>query len=132
MTEAEVLAGVRACVAQALGVPAEEIQPQQRLTGDLGADSLDLLDLTFQLEKRFQVKISPRDIEKRGRAKLNGQPWDVDGVLTSGALAEVRAALPEVPAEELPDGLKTDALPRAFRVQTFVNLVARLLEEQKQ
>lgn len=130
MTEAEILAGVRACIAHALDVPEDRLQPHQRLIGDLGADSLDLLDLTFHLEKRFAVKISPRDIEKRGRARLGGQPWEVDGVLTPAALAEVRASLPEVPAEELKDGLKADALPRSLRVQTFVNLVARLLQEQ--
>jgi len=131
MTEAEILGGVRACIAHALGIEADSLQPQQRLIGDLGADSLDLLDLTFQLEKRFHVKISPRDIEKRGRARLNGQPWDIDGVLTAAALAEVRSGLPEVPAAELPEGLKAETLPRLFRVQTFVNLVARLIEEQK-
>jgi acyl carrier protein len=131
MTEAEILGGVRACIAQALGIEADSIQPQQRLIADLGADSLDLLDLTFQLEKRFHVNISPRDIEKRGRARLNGQPWDIDGVLTAAALAEVRAALPEVPVAELPEGLKAESLPRLFRVQTFVSLVARLIEEQK-
>lgn len=131
MTEAEILAGVRACVAQALGVAEDTVRPEQRLIGDLDGDSLDLLDLTFQLERRFQVKISPRDIEKRGRTKLKGQPWDIDGVLTPAALAEVRAAMPEVPADELKDGLKAEVLQRVFRVQTFVNLVARLLKEQE-
>lgn len=130
MTRDEVLVGVKECVSQALDVPVAEIREEQRLIGDLGGDSLDLLDLTFHLERRFSVKISPRDIEKRGRAKLGGTPWEVDGVLTPAALAELRGAMPEAPPEELRGGLTVDGVPRTFRVATMVNLVVRLLEER--
>jgi acyl carrier protein len=129
MTRDEIVSGVKECVAQALDVPVVEIREEQRLIADLGGDSLDLLDLTFHLEKHFRVKISPRDIEKRGRAKLGETPWEVDGVLTSAALAELRSAMPEVPSQELAEGLKVDHLPRVFRVATMVNLVERLLKE---
>jgi acyl carrier protein len=130
MTRDEILAGVKECVSQALDVPVAEIREEHRLIGDLGGDSLDLLDLTFHLERRFSVKISPRDIEKRGRAKLGGTPWEVDGVLSSAALAELRSSMPEVPPEELKEGLTVDGVPRVFRVATMVNVVSRLLEEQ--
>jgi acyl carrier protein len=131
MTREEVLRGVRECVAGALDREAGEIGEHQRLIGDLGAESLDLLDLTFQLERRFHVRISPREMERRGRAKLNGVAWEVDGVLTDAARAELRAAMPETPAEEIRPGLTVDEVPRLFRVATMVNLIERLVAEQE-
>ncbi|MBM3334666.1 hypothetical protein FJY63_08395 [Candidatus Sumerlaeota bacterium] len=130
MNRDEVLAGVCECLAEALDIPAAPIRADQTIIGDLGADSLDLLDLTFHLERKFNVSISPRDIERRAKEKLNGQPLETDGIYTPQALAELRKALPEIPAEELGEGLTVASLPRRFRVATMVNIVCRLLEEK--
>jgi acyl carrier protein len=130
MRREEVLQGVRECVAAALETPAASVGEHDRLIDDLGAESLDVLDLVFQLEQRFKVSISPRDIERRAKEKLDGKPLEVDGVYTPEALAELRKLLPEVPPEELADGLRVAELPRRFRVSTMAGLVCRLLEEK--
>lgn len=126
----EIFAGVRECLVTSLGCLPESVREESRIIHDLGADSLDLLDLTFQLERRFGVSISPRDIERRAVGQLAGRPLEVDGVYTREALEGLRTALPEIPPAELGDGLTVAELPRRFRVATMVNLVARLLEEK--
>ncbi|MCX7048460.1 MAG: phosphopantetheine-binding protein [Candidatus Sumerlaeota bacterium] len=128
MTREEISEGVRACVARVVDKECASIRLGDRIIDDLGADSLDLLDLVFQLEQRFSLKISPRGIERRAREQLGGAPLEVDGIYTATALAELRNALPEIPSEEFKEGLKSSALPRLFRVETFVNLVERLLD----
>ena len=130
-TRDDMLAGVRECLASALDIPAEGIAAESTLVGDLGADSLDILDIIFQLEQRFKIRINPREIEMRAREGLDGKPFEVDGVYTPEALAELRKALPEVPETELADGLPVADLPRRFRTVTMVNLVERFLEEQR-
>jgi len=130
MTRDAVLEGVRECLTSALDVDQQSLVEEAKLIEDLGADSLDLLDLTFQLEQRFSIRISPRDIERQAREKLNGAPLEIDGLYTPEALAELRRAMPEVPADELADGLTQGQLPQRFRVATMVNLVHRLIEEQ--
>jgi acyl carrier protein len=127
MTRDDIFRGVRECLAAALDIPAESIQLDSKVIEDLGADSLDLLDATFHLEQRFKVSISPREVERRAREALQGAPLDVDGVYTPEALAEIRRLLPEIPAVELSDGLRTIDLPRRLRVESLVNLVERLL-----
>ena len=54
----------------------------------------------------------------------------MEGVYTPAAVTELRAALPDIPAEELHEGLTVADLPRTFRVSTMVNLVRKLLEEK--
>ena len=132
MTRAEIFAGVRDCLVEVIDIADPgSVREETEIIGELGADSLDLLALTFQLEQRFKVKISPRDIERRARQKLGAVPLEVDGVYTSEAISVLREALPEIPAEELREGLTVAHLPRLFRVATMVSLVSRLLEEKK-
>lgn len=131
MTREEIFTGVCQCLAKVVEVEAGRVKESDRLLADLGADSLDLLHLIFELEQRFQIKISPGDIERRAKARLGGEPLEVDGIYTAAALAEFRRVMPEVPPEELPEGLTSADLPHRFRVSTMMNLVSRLLEEKE-
>lgn len=128
MIQKEIFQGVAACVARVVDCDPAIVKPGDRIIGDLGADSLDLLDLVFQLEQQFKIRIQPRDLERRAQAALGETPLEVDGIYTPAALAQLRRMLPEVPESELGEGLSTARLPYSFRVQTFVNLVARLRE----
>jgi acyl carrier protein len=128
----EVFNGVKKCLVAALDIEPEVVTEEARIIADLGADSLDLLDLVFQLEQEFGIKISPREIERRTREKLGNVEIEHDGVYTGEMVAELRLAMPEVPDEELPDGLRAAELPRRFRVATMINLVSGLLAEQNQ
>jgi len=129
MNRDEIARGVRECVAAVVDIDPATIEETDSIIDDLGADSLDLLDLVFHLEQRFKVRINPRGIERAAQEKLGSTPVEIEGVYTPEALVELRTALPEVPADELQDGLRTAELPRRFRMATFVALVSRLLEK---
>lgn len=66
----DVLAGVRECLAESLALQPGEIQPGSRLIDDLGADSLDFLDLLFNLEQRFALKLRSMDLDALLRVDL--------------------------------------------------------------
>ena len=53
----EILPGVAACVAESLALDADEVTLKALLIPELGADSLDFIDILFLLEKRFQIKL---------------------------------------------------------------------------
>lgn len=129
MNHDDILLGVRECVAGVVDKNVSDVGADDRIIGDLGADSLDLLDLVFQLERRFSIRISLRGIEKRVQEELGETPLEIDGVYTPEAIALLGRALPEVPPDELTEGLAVNRLPYVFRVRTFANLVAHLLEE---
>ncbi len=130
MNDDDVLAGVCACVAKVVDADPSEVAADRRIIGDLGADSLDLLDLVFQLEQHFGIRIKTRDIERRVQGELGGAPLTADGKYTAEALALLRKAMPEAPASEMAEGLRPADLPYRFRVSTFASLVKRLIKEQ--
>ena len=131
MNNDEISFGVCKCLSEVLKIDEKSIRPEDRVIGDLGADSLDLLDLIFQMEQHFGLRIKPRDIERRAKEALGKTPLEIDGVYTPEALAQLCQSMPEVPADEMVQGLRINKLPYLFRVQTFINLVGRLRSEQK-
>jgi len=77
-TKEEVFSKVQGALVDALGVDEEEVTPAARLVGDLGAESIDFLDIVFRLEKAFDIKIPrgelfPEDILTNAQYVENGR-----------------------------------------------------------
>ncbi len=131
--DAEIFSTVRACFAEALGLDDDEVEYDSKVIDDLGAESLDLLDIVYRLERAFDIRIPRGGIEKVTREGLEkGEVYEVNGVLTELALDKLAAAMPEVPRDEFRPGLKASEVPFLFRVATFYRLVVNLLEGGEQ
>jgi acyl carrier protein len=91
-TKDEVFLKVRGALVEALGVDEEEVVPEARLVGDLGAESIDFLDIVFRLEKAFEIKIPrgelfPEDILTNAQYVQNGR-------MTAGGLEQLKQRMP--------------------------------------
>lgn len=132
MTNPEILEALKPLIVQVMGVRPENIRPESVLVADLGAESIDLLDLTFLIEEKFQVRIEANEIEREARKRLPDGVYEKDGFLTEAALDEIRKAIPELDASKLVKGLRKMDLPALLTVSFFVNLIARKLAAQKE
>jgi acyl carrier protein len=126
----DLLATVRACVADVLAIDAAKVTPNSSLIADLGAESLDFLDLVFRLETEYGVKI-PRDGIRLAAQDGLTEGFDKGGVLTDEALERMRILMPEIPAAKMGAGLRTHQIPELFTTETFVRLVAWRLADSK-
>src|SRR5579859_8127044 len=89
----EIFTKVSATLVEALNVDEEEIKPASTLQGDLGAESIDFLDIVFRLEREFGIKI-PRG-ELFPESIFQGDPEFVqDGKVTDKGLNELRTKMP--------------------------------------
>ena len=128
MTKEEIFRDLQSVMVEALHIPDDKIIWQAKLIDDLGMDSLDLLDLLFQMEQKFNIRLSSRDFENRAKQELGETPVEINDVFTPQALERLRRTMPEVPPEELLPGLTRQELPRRFRVATLVNWVVKAKE----
>ena len=85
-TKEEIYEKIKVALVDALGVDEDEIQPEATLVGDLGAESIDFLDIVFRLEKAFDIKIPrgelfPEDV-------LTDPKYVQDGRVTEVGLAD--------------------------------------------
>lgn len=128
MSDQEIYDKLRDCIAQTIGIEEDKVTPDASLIEDLGADSLDLLDLVFRLEQTFRIRISRGDIERKAKEALPAEDFEKDGLLTEEAKAALRLELPEVPPERFATLSRPSEIPRLFTARTFVRLVKRQME----
>ena len=132
MEDKEIYEKVEEAIVEALGVEPEEVEPNSVLFDDLGAESLDLLDIVFRLEKTFDIKIPRGGIQQDVLAAEGVKEEDVvvDGALTALGVEKLRERMPEVDQEKIHEGFRTDDIPTLFTVQTFVTIVKHQLENK--
>ena len=112
LAEEEIFEKVQESLVDALGVDDDEVTKDATLVGDLGAESIDFLDIVFKLEKAFDITIpraelSPEDI-------LTNSDYVQDGVVTSNGLDELKRRMPWANLSEF---------EKNPRVQDFGNLL---------
>lgn len=130
MTEAKILDELKPLLLETLGASPERIRMESVLVADLGAESIDLLDLSFRIEEKFKVTIEANELEREAKKRLPGGLFEKDGFLTEEALAELHRAAPELDPARLVKGLRKMDLPSLLTVGFFVHLIARKLAAQ--
>ena len=91
-TKDEIFAGVRDVLVEALAVDEEEVTMEATLVDDLGAESIDLLDIVYQLEKTFSIKIDRSELIPEDL--LTDAQYVVDGKLTASGIEELKKRMP--------------------------------------
>ncbi len=104
MGEQEVFEKVRACIADSLAVELETVTLQSRLIDDLGADSLDFVDIIFQLENDLDVKVRESEFNFITRLDFSSPEVMQEGSLTEDVLEKLDSWLPALQA--VPDRTK--------------------------
>ena len=116
---------VAEAMADALACDLDEVKLDASPINDLGAESIDFLDIVFRLERAFGVKLPRGKIIEDARGDLSESEFDQGGVVTEAGLERLKVFLSEVPAERFSTPLNADDIPKLFTVETFCKLVIR-------
>jgi acyl carrier protein len=128
-TQEEIYTKVSATLVEALNVEEEEINPRSTLQGDLGAESIDFLDIVFRLEREFGIKI-PRN-ELFPESIFQGDPEFVqDGKVTAKGLAELREKMPFADLQEFEKNPQLSNLSDLFTVDMITRYIQGKLESK--
>src|SRR5438876_5460749 len=127
-SQEEIYTKVSATLVEALNVDEEEIKPTSTLQGDLGAESIDFLDIVFRLEREFAIKI-PRG-ELFPESIFQGDPEFVqDGRVTDKGLAELRARMPFADLSNFEKNPELTAISDLFTVDMITRYIQGKLGE---
>ena len=125
MTHDDIFAKVRTTLVDALSVDDEQVTPAARLKADLGAESIDFLDIVFRLEKQFQVTI-PRE-ELFPESIFQGDAAFVaNGKVTPAGLAALEKQMPYADLSDFKKDPRLDKVEDLFTV----DLIVRYLESK--
>ena len=122
----EIFDKVQEVMIDALGVDDDEVTIGATLMGDLGAESIDFLDIVFRLEKVFAIKI-PREELFPAEDLMNNSEFIHNGKLTEKGLAELRDKMPHTDLTEFEKDPDINKMGDLFTVNAIVNYVENKL-----
>jgi acyl carrier protein len=112
---------VREALVDALGVDEDEVVPAARIGADLGAESIDYLDIVFRLEKAFNIKIPRGDLFPDNI--LTSEEFVQNKKLTEKGLAELKARMPYADLKKFEQNPNVDDIADLFTVNMIVGYV---------
>ncbi len=122
--------GVSEVLQEALGVDAEDVKPGATLTGDLGAESIDFLDIQFRMEKRFSTPERPFKIEQGElfpENMLQDPAMVQNGKVTDAGMALLRQKLPHIDFSTFDGDRNVKSLSEVFTVKSLCDFLERKL-----
>lgn len=122
LSNAEIESAVRTIVAESLGRKLDDVTLESVLMADLGAESLDFLDIVFRLERDFSIEITRGEMERASRGDMSAEEFAPGGVISEAGLARLRELMPEA-RDRIKPGLRPSTILTLFSVQTFANMV---------
>jgi len=125
----EIVSKVTESLVDALGVDEEEVTLEASLTDDLGAESIDFLDIVFRLEKAFGIQIPRGDLFPENL--LSSPEYVKDGKLTEEGMQVLHEKMPYADLSEFEKNPLVSELGQLFTVEMIVNYVADRAQSQK-
>jgi acyl carrier protein len=130
MSREEIFLKVRDVLVEALGVDEDEVTPKATLQQDLGAESIDFLDIVFRLEKAFSIKIPRGELFPEDLDTLRNDPSYVsDGKITTAGMAELRKRMPYADFTDFEKNPLVDEAGSLLTVDTVTNYVEAKLKQ---
>lgn len=124
MEQNEMFLVVKDCLVETLGIDKESVTIDSSLYDDLGAESLDLLDVFFRIEKKINVRISMGDVQKRLQGGLSEEEFfDSNGIVTPLGLDHIKKLLPDKDLAEITGDLDMTNLSSLFTVKHLVEMI---------
>ena len=122
MSRDEIFGEVQEVLVDALGVDDDEVTGEATLMGDLGAESIDFLDVVFRLEKAFGIKI-PREELFPIENLMSNPEYVSSGKMTETGLVELRTKMPHTDFSAFESDPDINKLGDLFTVNSIVNYV---------
>ncbi len=132
MKRSEIFVQVKETLIETLGLEdGEKITPQSKLIGDLGAESIDFLDIMARLERRFDITLDTAGEEvERVITEMVSEEELETGIIPPELLARLPELLPELDPAEFREDLRLNEIPLLYTVDSMITMVIRVLEEQ--
>ncbi len=127
MSRDEIFKQIQVVLVDALGVDEEEVTPEAKLMGDLGAESIDFLDIVFRMEKAFSLKI-PREELFPAENIITNKDYISNGKLTHLGIEELRKRMPHTDFTAFIDDPSISKIGDLFTVDVLINFVESKLK----
>lgn len=126
----EIFNDVCEVIEDSVGIPADSIQINDTLFDKLGVDSIDLVDILFELETKYDVELKVSDLEAKAKIELGDKPYEIDGVLTADGLEALKIYMPEIDQTKIQEGLTVHQVVQLFTIESLCKIIKYRLDNK--
>ena len=126
ITETEAFTAVQEAVVGALGVDDDEATAGATLMDELGAESIDLLDILFRIERSTGIKIQAADLSTHIQGGISDEEFsDENEMISERGLEQLKKVMPQINPDELRGSLEAEKVITLFTVQNLADMVVQ-------
>ncbi len=115
-------------IEKSIGTNKDSIKLEDTLFDSLGIDSIDMVDILYELETHYGMELKVSDIEARAKMDLGDIPYEVNGIITPEGLDVLRKYMTEIDPAEFREGLTVHKLVQLFSVHSLCKIIQHRLE----
>jgi acyl carrier protein len=125
MSDDDIRTAVITATAEALALDESDVTLSSTLLGDLGAESIDLLDILFRVEQSTGLKVQAGDLADHVQGGIPDDEFgDADGFITPTGLAQLKRVMPQLDVDALTGRLEAEHVMGLFTVANLIDIVS--------
>jgi len=126
----QIFEDVAAIIEESCGIDAASIQMTDTLFNDLEIDSIDMVDILFEIETKYDISLKIADLKQRSSSPKSDEPDEMDGKITKHGVTAILEEMPEIDLEKVHEGMTIDELIRLINVHSLCKIVKLKYDEK--
>jgi acyl carrier protein len=126
----EIIEQIKRIIQQSCGIDPKVMHAKSTIFDELSIDSIDMVDILFQLERHYDIELKISEIEQQSKLEMGDEPFEVNQVITAKGLEVLRRRMPEIDPDKLTEGLTMFEVIKLINIQSLANMVAHQLAKK--
>ncbi len=128
----EIFKDVAEIIDESCGIEADSIKMEDTLFDKLEIDSIDMVDILFEIETKYDISIKVSDLEQRTKEAENEMPYEIDGKITENGVKSILKEMPEIDLSKVHEGMTIEELIKLINVHSLCKIIKLKLDEAKE
>ena len=126
----EIIEQIKRIIQQSCGIDPEVMHAHSTIFDELSIDSIDMVDILFQLERHYDIELKISEIEQQSKVEMGDEPFEINQVITAKGLDVLRRRMPEIDPNALTEGLTMFEVIKLINIQSLANMVLHQLAKK--
>lgn len=125
----EIFKDVTEIIDESCGIEAASIKMEDTLFDELGIDSIDMVDILFEIETKYDIALKVSDLEQRTKSDDPNNPYEVESKITKAGVESIIEEMPEIDLSKVHEGMTIEELVKLINVHTLCKIIKLKLDE---
>jgi len=125
----EIFKDVTEIIDESCGIEAASIKMEDTLFDELEIDSIDMVDILFEIETKYDIALKVSDLEQRTKSDDPNNPYEIERKITKAGVESIIEEMPEIDLSKVHEGMTIEELVKLINVHTLCKIIKLKLDE---